>query len=435
MASFKEGALQLRRRNIAAPSDPGFIKVYCDIGGSLYTVDEYGTSAYIKGVANISTGIFGALPTFSIDNLSATIGSCNIILNSNSDYSGTYNAYTLSGDSIALIDNYNLQYVSIKIIDGQPKLYIESTYSNINGSNQVCLYMVYKDVFDNTWNYLSYGATGSGLPNKILDSLVDSNNFRIASLGTPKLEEVSNRNITVSACSVMFGITKINIPKFDSRNDNLYQYTKNSGVWTSQHVTQYDNTNYNGPAGPMLMNIGKYSVRWFYTVVDSYPQVYYTLGTSAYDSIAQAQMEDPPDYLPVALASTSFLIGRIIIGQCANSGLVEGAFGKFPFKPMSSNHNSLDGLQGGTYGEYYHLTSSEHNQLTSGGYTNLHTHDYVYNQSTASTMWAINHNLNRLTTVSVYSGGQMVEPAVAYTDYNTTIITFSVATTGYAIFA
>ena len=57
------------------------------------------------------------------------------------------------------------------------------------------------------------------------------------------------------------------------------------------------------------------------------------------------------------------------------------------------------------------------------------------NQSTASTMWAINHNLNRLTTVSVYSGGQMVEPAVAYTDYNTTIITFSVATTGYAIFA
>lgn len=435
MASFKEGALQLRRRNIAAPSDPGFIKVYCDIGGSLYTVDEYGTSAYIKGVANISTGIFGSLPTFSINNLSATIGNYNVIINSNGDYSGTYNAYSVSGDTVALNDNYNIQYIGVKIIDGNPKLYVDTSYYNINGSNQVCLYMVYKDVFDNTWNYLSYGAKGSGLPNKIIDSILDTETFRVASNGNPKLTEDGARNITVSACSVMFGITKINVPAFNSTNDTLYQYTKSSGVWTSQAVAQYNNTHYNGPSGPLLMNIGKYSVRWFYTVVDSYPQVYYTLGTSAYDSITQAQMEDPPDYLPPNMSSTSFLIGRIIIGQGANSGLVEGAFGKFPFKPMSSNHNSLDGLQGGAYGEYYHLTTSAYNQLTSGGYTNIHNHDYVYQQSTASTMWSINHNLNKLTSVSVYTGGQMVTPSVAYTDYNTTIITFSTAITGYAIFS
>jgi len=41
-------------------------------------------------------------------------------------------------------------------------------------------------------------------------------------------------------------------------------------------------------------------------------------------------------------------------------------------------HNNLSGLQGGTSGEYYHLTSAEESGLTGGGDTTLHIHDGRY---------------------------------------------------------
>ncbi len=38
-------------------------------------------------------------------------------------------------------------------------------------------------------------------------------------------------------------------------------------------------------------------------------------------------------------------------------------------------HQDLTSLQGGTTGEYYHLTSSQHTGLTGGSTTGLHKHD------------------------------------------------------------
>lgn len=433
MAGFKEGALQLRRRNLAIPSDPGFIKVYCDIGGSLYTVDEYGTSAYIKGVANISTGIFGAQPVIQISGTNATISNYNVILNSNSDYSGTYNAYTSSGDYLQLTDTNDVQYLCIKIIDGEPKFYIETSWTKINGSNQTCVFLVWKDIYTSDWHNLYYGSEGSGLPNKILDAIVNTEQLRIASNGTLKLTETSTRVINVTKCDVYFGITRVSVPAFTSTTNAFYEMVYDGTNWTSTPKTQYDNIYYNSESGKVILPNGKYGVRWFYSLVDDYAQVTYTLGLSAYDSVAQAQMEDPPDFLPDYISSRSLLIGRIIIGQGASSGIVEGAFGKFQFKPLTSDHNSLNGLQGGTYGQYYHLTSGNYNELTSGGYTNIHNHDLIFTQSTSATLWTINHNLGRIVSVETYSNNQKIDGTIAYTDYNTVLLTFSRAITGIAI--
>jgi hypothetical protein len=41
---------------------------------------------------------------------------------------------------------------------------------------------------------------------------------------------------------------------------------------------------------------------------------------------------------------------------------------------QTRQHNSLQSFQGGTSGEYFHLTQSEHDGLTNGGSTALHTH-------------------------------------------------------------
>ena len=37
-------------------------------------------------------------------------------------------------------------------------------------------------------------------------------------------------------------------------------------------------------------------------------------------------------------------------------------------------HNLLQSIQGGSSGEYYHLTATQHTDLTDGGETTLHTH-------------------------------------------------------------
>ena len=41
------------------------------------------------------------------------------------------------------------------------------------------------------------------------------------------------------------------------------------------------------------------------------------------------------------------------------------------------SHNNTTGLQGGTTGEYYHLSSSDYSGLTAGGDTSLHTHTFA----------------------------------------------------------
>lgn len=44
---------------------------------------------------------------------------------------------------------------------------------------------------------------------------------------------------------------------------------------------------------------------------------------------------------------------------------------------VNRSHANLQGIQGGTAGEAYHLTSAQVTGLTSGSETNLHTHTVV----------------------------------------------------------
>jgi hypothetical protein len=63
---------------------------------------------------------------------------------------------------------------------------------------------------------------------------------------------------------------------------------------------------------------------------------------------------------------------------------------------VTRNHNDLQTKQGGTTNEYYHLTSSQHTDLTAGGNTTLHKHldsygeMYTSNTSTSVTVSVAN---------------------------------------------
>jgi hypothetical protein len=58
---------------------------------------------------------------------------------------------------------------------------------------------------------------------------------------------------------------------------------------------------------------------------------------------------------------------------------------------------------------------------------------YVFTQSTTASTWTINHNLGHVPSVEVFdSGSQEIEADVSHPSVNTTIILFTVPTTGFA---
>lgn len=81
------------------------------------------------------------------------------------------------------------------------------------------------------------------------------------------------------------------------------------------------------------------------------------------------------------------LIVRVYNEQISNAieirnefGALIGGFNRLgqSINSRSTTHNSLANIYGGTTNQYYHLTYSEHNELTLGAITNLHNHNVVY---------------------------------------------------------
>ncbi len=64
----------------------------------------------------------------------------------------------------------------------------------------------------------------------------------------------------------------------------------------------------------------------------------------------------------------------------------------------TQTHNNLSGLQGGTSGQYYHLTSAQQSGLTAGNNTSLHNHDSRYFTETETDARYLRRNATSLPT-------------------------------------
>jgi len=98
-------------------------------------------------------------------------------------------------------------------------------------------------------------------------------------------------------------------------------------------------------------------------------------------------------------------------------------------------HNGLTGLQGGTPGQYYHLTYAEYSTLS------LNTAFYSATAFTAQTEVTVTHNFGKYPLVSIINAAGVVLAllllsslvAITHTSINAFTVTFSVATTGTII--
>lgn len=283
-------------------------------------------------------------------------------------------------DNISLTNNAeNFFYIDYN--GGSPTLNVDTTRADVNQRDKVGIGRVYRE--GSHLHILSAGLNADELGKRIQSRFnnVDGSIVRASGL---MISETGTRNLAVTAGQVYAGLTPHSIKATDtSSGDTFVYYYRDGGTgWTTTSGnTQIDNQHYDDGSGTLAnLNPNRYGVHWVYVDYDGHEYVVYGRGNYTESDALNAQ---PPSPLPDLINDFSFLVGKIIIQQAASSFYdTESAFTVVLSNAGVSLHNSLSDIQGGTTDEYYHLTSTMYNTLTSNGgvddASTEHTHDDRY---------------------------------------------------------
>lgn len=285
----------------------------------------------------------------------------------------------------ALTDN-TTNYVVIEYNNGLPR-YNVSTADITNDSDIVLAYIIYR--LGTFIHVLEFGNYGAGLSNKLNDRFIMTNRFGWES-GLSLGLSGSTGVVTLTSGVAWNGSYRQSLDAVNSQDDVFFQNYHVGGSWTA--VTTADtlnNTYYDNGTNIITGDTGKYLVNYYYRGQERNDHLYEVFSTDQYDNISEAEAALAPN-TPELVSSHAFLVGRIIIGVGETTGITQTAFGPV-FQPTgfaggTNVHNNLNGLQGGSAGEYYHLTQNEYNNLPTKYSANV-----LFSSSVQQT---ITHSLN-----------------------------------------
>jgi hypothetical protein len=252
-----------------------------------------------------------------------------------------------------------IRYVFVDYNSGSPIVNVKTAFSN-NGHTEFYLGDV---VREGTTLHIQNN------PDTIANPITKLNE-RLRHLGPAHVEglslgETGTRYVTVTAGEIYYKLNEFEIAAIDTSGADTFDSYLGATLDTAG-VSQWDNQNYNNGGTKTALTANRYGCLWFYQETDGDLVMLY--GTSNATTVVGAQAESAPSTVPPRITAHGFLIGRIVFQQGASTAsIIESAFGNgFTSSPVS-DHNSLSGLQGGTSGEYYHLTAAEYNTLGSYG--------------------------------------------------------------------
>lgn len=188
------------------------------------------------------------------------------------------------------------------------------------------------------------------------------------------ISATGTRNFALTSGVFWNGLTRFSTNAFDSSVASTFTYVYRNGVGGFTEVaaqTQINNTQYDDGDGTLgTLTNNRFGVHWVFQTTDN--EVFVLYGQGDY-TLTQAQDSEVPADIPPRIASHGFLVGRIIIEKSAAVFTsTESAFAMGFTASQPTQHNSLLGLQGGQASEYYHLTATQHSDLTNQS-TNLKT--------------------------------------------------------------
>jgi hypothetical protein len=287
---------------------------------------------------------------------------------------------------ISSLTNNDTNYVMVEYNNGSPRYFV-STTDNTNDSDVVLVYIVYR--LNTFVHVLEFGDYGAGLANKLNDRIIMTDRFGWES-GLNLGLSGSTGVVTLTGGIAWNGSYRESLAAVNSQDDIFFKNYHSGGTWV--YTTTGDTLNnsyYDDGTNIVSGTTGKYLVNYYYRGLETNDHLYEVYGNGQYDSVALAEASSSPE-LPELVSSHAFLVGRIVVGVGETTGITQTAFGTVfqpsGYAPSSGLHNSLSGLQGGTSGEYYHLTQNQINNLIL-----RYTADVTF---TGSVQQTITHSLN-----------------------------------------
>lgn len=307
-----------------------------------------------------SAGIFnGGLITPDGSGEIAIAYADGVIRQSNSDASPLY-FFTISAiDNVTLTDN-SMNYIYVDYNAGTPIYAVTTDYSSINFNTQVLIGRVFRN-----GTVLNISNVGQRIQNHIVKDL-----YRLQALRTMERSSgmilsfvPATLKVTVSAGIAFSNYDKLTFSDFNTNTGSnfTYWYRNGSGGWTQVlSQTNIDNANYDDGDGTLgALSAGDYGVHWVYMLTDGTVHIQY--GQASYTSIANARNSTVPATQPPVFASMGILIGRLIILRNATTIYEASSAFSYTFTgTATTSHNDLANIQGGSAGNYYHLTSADY---------------------------------------------------------------------------
>jgi hypothetical protein len=323
--------------------------------GTLFLAND---ATYKSTTTYVDAGVL-VKPTFT-DNANGTItlGDGTYVLYENSL---TYppHPYVITGNTFTLTDQ-SINYITANYNNGNPVIENSTSRANINQLDVVPLYTIYRNGINLV--YLDWDHQSIGLANKLADRLVRTRRYEAEPDGLV-LGEVPTRIVTITAGAVWSGGNKYVIDSFRSDTNQFVFHYHVNGAWVKQlGITAYNNTQYDDGTNLQTLANNSYGVVWIVKRIGTPSNsACMVLGTQSYTLAQAVESKIPP--LPPELNALGLVIGRIIVLKSSDTAYQIDSIFETQFGNTSVNdHLHLSNLQGGTDGEYYHLTLSDYNK-------------------------------------------------------------------------
>jgi hypothetical protein len=189
-------------------------------------------------------------------------------------------------------------------------------------------------------------------------------------VGGLMIGETGTRNITLSSGYLFDRQNRFTISAINTSSGGSFDAYYRDGVGGFTKVaasTQWPNTQYDNGSGTLAtLGANKYANLFWYLELDGNLVMVY--GRTEYNTAAAAALEALPSTLPLRTQVDGRLIARTTFKKSdATLTAIDSVFSAVFTAAAVTTHNNLSSLQGGTTGEYYHLTSAEYAALGTGG--------------------------------------------------------------------
>ena len=156
------------------------------------------------------------------------------------DGNGVIRTHEISG-SLCVLTNETINYVVADYNNGTPLIRVSTNVDDINETTIIPIYTIYRS--NNTLHTINWTELGLALTNKLHQSIVKTQRFRLES--GLALGETPTRLVTITHGIVWYGANSISLPEFNSSTNPMYFVYHSASLWQSgSTVTTYNNTQY-----------------------------------------------------------------------------------------------------------------------------------------------------------------------------------------------